>query len=138
MTTTPTNPLRLSFCKIIPRTENITEVIIDNDVEVNDEMVDEYHAWLDAHHDGDFAILVNKTNRYTYTFNAQLRLGKIEKMKLAAFLVRDSAGETAVKAMMGIKSRRQMPNNIFYDHAEALNWLQQNIYLINPPETDPA
>lgn len=125
MTTPSTQPHRLSFCEFIPRTKNITEVIVDENIELNDDMVDEYHNWLDNHHDGDFAVLINKTNRYTYTFSAQLRLGKINKMKMAAFLVNDGAGETAVKALMGIKSRRQIPNNIFYDHAEALNWLQQ-------------
>ena len=125
MFNTTQNHYRLSFCEFIPHSSNVTEVIIDEGIEVNEAMVDEYHAWLDAHHKDDFAVLINKKNHYTYTFNAQLRLGKIEKMKVAAFLVKDKAAETAVKSLMGIKQRRQMPNHIFYDRAEALSWLEQ-------------
>ena len=121
------NNNHLSFCYITNITDNITEVKIDEDIVVDEPMVDEYHNWLEQHHRGAFGVLVDKTNHYTYTFEAQLKLGQIENMQAAAFFVKDHSAEVATQALMGIKKRRQIPNNTFYDHQEAIEWLQDQL-----------
>ena len=118
---------RLSFCNLTPLADNITEVKIDEDIIVDESMVDEFHNWLAQHHNGAFGVLVDKTNHYSYTFEAQLKLGRIENMQAAAILVKDHSAEVATKALMGIKRRRKIPNSTFYQHDEALEWLQNEL-----------
>ncbi|MCK4744345.1 MAG: hypothetical protein KAT25_11040 [Sulfuriflexus sp.] len=121
------NSNRLSFCYITNITNNITEVKIDEDIIVDETMVDEYHSWLTQHHSGAFGVLVDKTNHYSYTFEAQLKLGQVENIQAIAILVKDHSAEVATQALMGIKQRRQIPNNIFYQREEALEWLQNQL-----------
>jgi len=121
------NNNQLSFCTFIPHKNNITEVKFNADITIDVDMVDQYHRWLDEQHSDDFGILVNKTNHYTYTFDAQLKLGRIDKMKIAAFLVQDRSTEIAIDSLMGIKQRRQIDYEIFYDHDHALNWLDEKL-----------
>ena len=121
------NNNRLSFCFIANIADNITEVKIDEDIVIDEPMVDEYHNWLDQNHNDEFGVLVNKTNHYTYTFEAQLKLGRIEKMQAAAILVKDHSSEVAAQALLGIKKRRQIPNNTFYNRQEAVEWLQDQL-----------
>ena len=121
------NNHRLSFCNINNIANNITEVKIDDDIVVDEPMVDEFHNWLAQHHNDKFGLLVNKTNHYTYTFEAQLKLGRIENMQAAAFFVKEHSSEVAIQAVMGIKKRRQMPNITFYNHQEAVDWLQDQL-----------
>ena len=121
------NSSHLNFCDITNIADSITEIKVDEDIIVDETMADEFHNWLAQHHSGAFGVLINKTNHYTYTFEAQLKLGRIENMKAAAILVKDHSAEVATQALMGIKQRRQMPNSTFYNHQEAVEWLQDQL-----------
>ena len=121
------NRSHLDFCDITNIADSITEIKIDEDIIVDETMVDEFHNWLAQHHNDEFGLLVNKTNHYTYTFNAQLKIGQIENMQAAAFLVKEHSAEVAVQAVMGIKQRRQIPNSTFYKHQDAVEWLQDQL-----------
>lgn len=81
---------RLSFgCTINHLDGNIAEVIVDDQIEIAIEMVEELDTYLDAHYSLPFALLVNKQNQYSYTYEAQLCLGSLEKQKAIAILYHD-------------------------------------------------
>ena len=46
-------------------TDNIDEVIIDDNIEVSIEMVEEHEKFLCSVFKGDFGVLVNKINTYS-------------------------------------------------------------------------
>lgn len=48
----------------------MSEVVVDEGVEINDAMVDEFHTYLGERYKGFFALLIDKKNSYTYTFSA--------------------------------------------------------------------
>lgn len=54
---------KLDFGVINHLEKQIAEVIIDEGVEINDIMVDEYHRYLDQYYSGDFGLLINKMNQ---------------------------------------------------------------------------
>ncbi|MFC1588898.1 hypothetical protein ACFL3P_01355 [Pseudomonadota bacterium] len=70
----------LSFAKIIILHKDIAEVIINEGVEMTEEMVDQYHAFLISHLKQPFALLINKINAYTYNFAAQEKLATLDEI----------------------------------------------------------
>lgn len=62
---------RLRFAEIIILNKNLAEVIIDEAIEMDLSMVEEYHAFLLSHLDSSFSLLINKRHAYGYTFDAQ-------------------------------------------------------------------
>ena len=81
---------RLSFgCTINHLQQNIAEVIVESGIELTIEMVEELDTYLDTYYPGSFALLVNKKNPYSYTYEAQLCLASLEKQKAIAVLYHD-------------------------------------------------
>ena len=62
---------KLSFGYITLLSENIAEVVVNRNVVMTLEMVDEYDYFLKCHFNGDFGLLINKINQYSYTFEAR-------------------------------------------------------------------
>ncbi len=118
---------RLSFCDVISVSNNITETIVDENIEVDNVMIDEYHQWLTKHHDGDFGLLVNKKNHCSYTFNAQLEIGMIDRIKAIAVIVPDLTREIAAHSMLNMRIRRNIPFEIFYRRDKAITWLSEQL-----------
>lgn len=58
-------------------------MIVDQGIELSIEMVEELDNYLDTHYSEHFALLVNKANRYSYTYEAQLCLASLDKQKLS-------------------------------------------------------
>ncbi len=94
---------RLSFCNINILTDNIAEVIIDNNIVVTIEMVEEHDDFLCTIFNGDFGVLVNKVNTYSYTLEAKLIMGSIESMKAIASVNYSPDG---TQSSQDIKDRR--------------------------------
>ncbi|AQS38089.1 hypothetical protein Sps_02942 [Shewanella psychrophila] len=81
---------RLSFgCTINHLHKSIAEVIVDSGIELTIEMVEELDTYLDTYYSDSFALLVNKKNPYSYTYEAQLCLASLEKQKAIAVLYYD-------------------------------------------------
>lgn len=74
----------LSFGFINILSENIAEIIINNNVVITLEMVDEYDQFLAEHFKGDFGLLINRINHYSYTFEAKLSIDSLEGLKAMA------------------------------------------------------
>jgi len=106
------NKYQLSFCTINKLTDNIAEVIISNDVEVSLEMVEEHDEFLCSIFKGNFGVLVNKINTYSYTVEATLSMGSIAQMKAIASVNYNAQGNNSSQ---DIENRRG---------TDKLNWRQ--------------
>ncbi|MEC4726073.1 hypothetical protein HWQ46_10990 [Shewanella sp. D64] len=85
---------RLSFgCTINHLDCDIAEVIVDSGVELGIEMVEELDNYLSHFYPGDFALLINKQNQYSYTFEAELCLASLEHQRALAILYHDRQNE---------------------------------------------
>lgn len=109
----------------------IAEVIIDEGVEMNDAMVDAYHAHLDDHYSGPFALLVNKKNNYTYTFSAQQQLANLPNIRAMAVVVYRRSTEIATRALLNVKRDHAWNLKTFYDRDEALAWLKSELSVVD-------
>ena len=75
---------KLSFGYITLISENIAEVVVNQDIVMTIEMVEEYDCFLKCHFSKDFGLLINKINHYTYTYEAQLSIASLSGIKAMA------------------------------------------------------
>ena len=115
----------LRFGKIIALTEHIAEVIIDDEVELDESMVDEYHQFLKNAFAAPIFLLVNKINRYTYTFAAQRKLAVIPEIGAISVVVYDRITELSTNALISIPRSSEWNTRVFQNRRLALEWLEQ-------------
>jgi hypothetical protein len=113
----------LSFAKIIILQENVAEVIINEGIEINNEMVTEYHNFLLQHLTAPFFLLINKINSYTYTFDAQIKIASLPEIKAMAVVAYSKATEVATRNLASIPRNNAWNIQIFPDRDTALEWL---------------
>jgi len=118
---------RLSFCDLITVSDNITEIIVDNRIEVINDMILEFHAWLAKHHDDNFCVLINKKHHYSYSFDAQFEVGVIDKVKAIAVVVPDLKREIAARSTFTMGLRKDISFDIFYRREKAVTWLEEQL-----------
>ncbi|WP_077337824.1 hypothetical protein [Pseudocolwellia agarivorans] len=97
----------LSFGFINILSENIAEIIINNNVVITLEMVDEYEQFLTEHFKGDFGLLINRVNHYSYTFEAKLTIGSLEGLKAMAVVYYNDISK---KSTHSILTTREVDN----------------------------
>jgi len=76
----------LPFAKIIILQKDIAEVMINDGVEMDTKMVDQYHDFLLSHLHPPFSLLINKVNSYTYDFQAQIHLATLKEINAMAVI----------------------------------------------------
>lgn len=113
----------LRFGKIIRLSNNIAEVIINESVEMNEAMVDEYHEFLIAHLQAPFCLLINKINSYSYDFAAQMNLATIQQIKAMAVVAYNRVAESATVSLIDTPRKVGWNIKIFSNREEALQWL---------------
>lgn len=116
----------LPFAKITILHENIAEVIINEDVEMNGEMVDEYHAFLLSHLKVPFSLLVNKVNSYTYDFEAQRKLATLDEINKMAVVVYNRTTKVVTDYLATMPREVDWNLKTFNDYDVALSWLLQD------------
>ncbi|MCA9942825.1 MAG: hypothetical protein H6656_16945 [Ardenticatenaceae bacterium] len=114
----------LSFGQIIKLQDNLVEVIVEPEIEFNMDMVAEYHAWLLENLNAPFAILINKVNSYTYTFQAQMNIANLPEIKAMAVVSYSKASEESTSVLIEMPRKSKWNIHIFEDRDIALNWLQ--------------
>ena len=119
----------LSFCVINHLDNDVCEVIVNEGVEMDDAMVDEYHAYLENYYNRPFGLLVNKENNYTYSFSAQQRVADLANIKAIAVLAYRRSTEIATQALHNFKREHEWNLKIFFDRMEALEWLDSQLAL---------
>jgi hypothetical protein len=118
---------RISFASIKTISGNISEIIVDDGIEIDDAMVDELHDLLIKKYSGDFGLLVNIINSYAYTFAAQQRCATLDHLKVLAFVVYKRSTEVATAPIISRHRKRGKKVDLFYSYDDALNSLMADM-----------
>lgn len=120
---------RLSFCQLTRLSGDIIEVIPDGGVEIDLAMVEELDANLVAMMGTSFAMLVNKVNSYSVTFDAQMKIGLMPSVAATAVVVYNSAGEMGTQQIKAMTEEEgeEKSINIFFDRNQAVSWLEEKM-----------
>ena len=113
----------LSFAKIIILREDIAEVQINDGVEMNIGMVEEYHRFLHDNLSKPFSLLVNKVNVYTYDFQAQMKIGTLNDINAMAVVVYNRMTEATTEGLKSLPRGVKWNLKMFYSRDQALLWL---------------
>jgi len=126
--------LSMSFGYVNKLSDNIFEVVVDEDIEVTLEMVDESHEFVDKYVKGDFALLINRINGYSYTYEAKLSVSSYEGLKAIAFVYYDSKSQHAIEDLQNARVMDKWNAKSFsgleLGWQQAHDWLQKEMAVI--------
>ena len=118
---------RLSFATIEILSSDLAEIIIDDGIEVDLEMLTEYHNWISQTLSDPCMLLINKVNSYAYSFNAQLTLTTLKQVKATAVVTYDAAKISSTEVLASLPRERAWNLKLFTTKDEALLWLKTQI-----------
>lgn len=118
---------KLSFGEITILQEDIAEVIVNHGVEMNLQMVGEYHEFLLTKMRHPFSLLINILNCYTYTFEAQQHIGTLAQINSIAVVVYREITKNIVKAVIQVQKENSWKIKIFDERQAALAWLKNKM-----------
>lgn len=113
----------LPFAKIIILHDDIAEVMINEGVEMDVAMVQQYHDFLLSHLQTPFSLLINKINAYTYDFEAQERLATLKEINAMAVVAYSQITKITTETLASFPRDVQWNLEIFSNRDEALSWL---------------
>ena len=112
----------LSFCDLLQIGDFILEVTPHDKIEIGQLQADEYLAFL-RNLSQPVAILLNRKNRYSYTFEALGSIAQSENVVALAVLLGKQSDHAKVEYLAGLMQAR-FPTQNFIDRQAALLWLQ--------------
>ena len=115
---------KLSFGEITILKVNLAEVIINQGVLFDMKMVNEYHAFLLAHLEAPFSLLVNKKFSYAYTFKAQKKIATLDEIKAMAVVIESFNAKISTEFLISMNDSNSWNIKTFRFREEALNWLE--------------
>ena len=113
----------LPFAKIIILRDDIAEVMINDGVELDVNMVEQYHDFLLTHLQAPFSLLINKVNSYTYDFQAQAKLATLEEINAMAVVAYNRITEITTQTLASYPREIEWNLKIFSNRDDALAWL---------------
>ena len=114
----------LPFAKIIILRDDIAEVMINEGVQMDAGMVQQYHAFLLSHLQHPFSLLINKVNAYSYDFDAQEKLATLEEIRAIAVVAYNRVSRIATETLASFPRAVKWNLKIFSNREKALNWLE--------------
>lgn len=122
----PSKPVarQLSFCSILIISPQIVEVILNDGVEITGDMVDEFFQVVGEQMDSEISILLNKVTKYSYRFDALMKLSPSTKIRNIGVVTYDSLAASTSKFMMDRFNTSNKNVQLFNAREEALQWLQ--------------
>ncbi|MEN3322757.1 hypothetical protein VP395_03395 [Mariniflexile soesokkakense] len=114
---------KLSFGTISIIESNIAEVIVNDGVEMDEVMVDEYHDFLLNYLEVPFSLLINKLNSYSYNFKAQKMIVNLKEINAMAVVVGTSGGLMSTETLIKMNENNNWNILLFHKREEALSWL---------------
>ncbi|WP_197429356.1 hypothetical protein [Winogradskyella endarachnes] len=102
----------------------MAEVIINQGILMDLEMVEEYHQFLINHLKAPFSLLINKKYDYTYTFEAQKKVGALDEINRIAVIVESFIAKKSTEFLIAINEPSDWNIRIFNDRNSALNWVE--------------
>jgi hypothetical protein len=121
---------RLSFTTIEILSSDLVEIIIDYGIEVDLEMLTEYHNWISTNLSDPCMILINAMNSHTYSFDVQLAFGSFKQVKAVAALGYSDNAIAVAKFILTIPRPNPLNVKTFRDRDEALSWLEMQRALL--------
>ncbi len=122
------NECRLSFCLLKRLPGRIVEVVPDAGVEIDLFMLEELDRSMIALMGDTFAILVDKVNAYSVSFEAQVKVGLLEEAKATAVVAYDSFGVMGTQQILAMtKDEEEKEIDIFFDKAQAISCLEEKM-----------
>ena len=119
---------RLSFCLLKRLPGRIVEVVPDAGVEIDLPMVAELDRTMIAMMGDTFAILVNKVNSYSVSFEAQIKIGLLEEVKATAVVAYDSFGAMGAQQIKDMtEGGGEKKIDIFFDKVQAISSLEEKM-----------
>lgn len=115
--------VHLDFAEITLLREDIAEVIINEGVEMDMNMVEQYHDYLLSHLRAPFSLLVNKLNAYTYNFEAQQKLATLKEINAMAVVAYNRVTLISTETLSSYPREDKWNLKIFADRGDALTWL---------------
>lgn len=125
---------RLSFGYFNVFANNIIEVTTDEGIEMTLEMVEECHDFIHEYIKGDFALLINRINNYTYTYEAQLSLASYASLKALAFVCYSDESFLVTEKLQSNRSFDQWQYPVFsgleLGCQQAYQWLENELSVV--------
>ncbi len=116
--------LNLPFADIKILRDDIAEVIIHEGIELDLEMVNQYHETLLKHLAAPFSLLINKIHPYTYTFEAQKIIATLPEINAMAVIVYSDISKVSTHSLASFPRDTQWNIQIFQDRDAAMSWLE--------------
>lgn len=124
---------RLSFGYFTLLAENIVEVTIDDGIELSLEMIEECDVFFKAHIFGNFGMLINRVNEYTYSYEAQLSIGSYEGLKAIAFVYYSDKSRVNVEELNVVRAYDKWNSRTFsgleLEWQQAFQWLEHELLI---------
>ena len=114
---------RVSFGQIKLLEPYLAEVIIDEGIEMDLTKVGEYHDWIKDHLTPACLLLVNKINHYTFTFEAQQNIARLDNIKAIAIVSYSKLTTNNSRFIASIPKDPHWQLEIFNTRKEAMAWL---------------
>jgi len=126
---------RLSFGYFTLLAEDIVEVTIDEGIELSLEMIEECDVFFKAHIFGDFGMLINRINEYTYSYEAQLSIGSYHGLKAIAFVYYSNESKVLIEAVKLARAYDNWNSRVFsgldLEWQKAFQWLKNQLIIDN-------
>jgi len=113
--------------------ENLAEVIVNEGVIMNEIMVYLYHDFLLTNLKAPFALLINKKNSYSYTFEAQKIIANLKEISHMAVIVGTSGALMSSETLTKMNEANQWNIRLFHTRESALKWINN----FDPKTTSP-
>lgn len=114
----------LPFAKITILRDDIAEVIINDGIEMDVSMVEQYHKFLLSHLRSPFSLLINKVNSYTYDFQSQKTIAVLKEINAIAIVAYNRMTEITTQSLAAVPRNIEWNMKIFPDRDNALLWLE--------------
>jgi hypothetical protein len=122
---------RLSFAQINLLDQSIAEVIFDKNIYISIEMIEEIETFICNFFVNDFGVIVNRIYPYSYSIEAKLTLGSMERMKSIASInyTKEAADSTQDIISKRTKDRLNIKqfNGLELGRQQALEWLIKDL-----------
>lgn len=117
----------LSFGTIKVLHKNLAEVIVDEGVVMDEVIVAKFHDFLLKTLNAPFGVLINKKKSYSYTFEAQKKIVRLNEIKSTAVVANNSGAVMATETIININANNHGNIKLFQERDNALVWLKKEL-----------
>lgn len=122
---------RLNFAQINLLDKSIAEVVFDKGIYISIEMIEEIESFICNAFKTDFGVIVNKIYPYSYSLEAKLTLGSMERMKSIASINYTKEGVESTQDIINKRAKDKLNirnfNGLDLGRQKAIAWLVKDL-----------